>query len=106
MDDYSSHGLRQPPDQLRKLFTQLKRNSFHSSMHPILKVAGVVRIWYYIPFCTIFAQKLNSDIFRTKSHNSKSSSQNPTPILKGDFSTYQSGNPWRQSEDHSTTPTT
>ncbi|MBW0476682.1 hypothetical protein O181_016397 [Austropuccinia psidii MF-1] len=25
-------------------------------MHPVLKVAGVVHIWYYIPLCTIFAR--------------------------------------------------
>ncbi|MBW0525316.1 hypothetical protein O181_065031 [Austropuccinia psidii MF-1] len=28
-------------------------------MHPALKVAGVVHIWYYIPLCTICAQKFN-----------------------------------------------
>ncbi|MBW0508484.1 hypothetical protein O181_048199 [Austropuccinia psidii MF-1] len=68
-------------------------------MHPVLKVAGVVHMWYYIPLCTIFAQQFNGDIFRTKS-------QNTMPILKEDLSTHQSGNPWRQSEDHSRTPTT
>ncbi|MBW0570100.1 hypothetical protein O181_109815 [Austropuccinia psidii MF-1] len=35
-------------------------------MHPILKVAQVVRIWYNIPLCTIFAPQSNGDIFRTK----------------------------------------
>ncbi|MBW0592276.1 hypothetical protein O181_131991, partial [Austropuccinia psidii MF-1] len=64
-------------------------------MHPVLKGAGMVHIWYYIPLCTIFAQKFNGDILRTKFHNSKSRSQNPTPILKEDLSTHQSGNPWR-----------
>ncbi|MBW0588674.1 hypothetical protein O181_128389 [Austropuccinia psidii MF-1] len=102
-----AHGNHQrPPDQLSQPFPQPKGNSFHSSMHPVLKVAGVVHIWYYIPLCTIFAQKSNGDVFRTISHNSNSRSQNPTPILKEDFSTHQSGNPWRQSEDHSRTPTT
>ncbi|MBW0474388.1 hypothetical protein O181_014103 [Austropuccinia psidii MF-1] len=75
-------------------------------MHPILKVAGVVHIWCYIPLCTIFAQKFNGDIFRTQFHLSKSRSQNPTPISKEDFSTHQSGNPWGQSEDHSRIPIT
>ncbi|MBW0584329.1 hypothetical protein O181_124044 [Austropuccinia psidii MF-1] len=65
-------------------------------MHPGLKVAGVVHICYYIPSCTIFAQKFNGDVFRTKFHNSKSRSQNPMPILKEDSLTHQSGNPWRQ----------
>ncbi|MBW0548990.1 hypothetical protein O181_088705 [Austropuccinia psidii MF-1] len=40
-------------------------------MHPVLKVAGVVHIWYYIPLCTIFAQKFNGEAFRTKLNDSK-----------------------------------
>ncbi|MBW0570631.1 hypothetical protein O181_110346 [Austropuccinia psidii MF-1] len=75
-------------------------------MQPILKVAGVVHVWYYIPLCTIFAQKFNNDAFRTKFHDSKSMSQNPMPISKEDPSAHQSGNPWRLSEDYSRTPTT
>ncbi|MBW0544951.1 hypothetical protein O181_084666 [Austropuccinia psidii MF-1] len=75
-------------------------------MHPILKVAGVVHMWYYIPLCTIFAQQFNGDAFRTQFHLSKSKSQNPTPVLKEDFLTHQSGNPWGQSEDHSRIPIT
>ncbi|MBW0553366.1 hypothetical protein O181_093081 [Austropuccinia psidii MF-1] len=75
-------------------------------MHPILKVAGVVHIWYYIPLCTIFTQQFNGDIFRTKFHPPKSRSQNPTPILKEDSLTHQSGNLWQQSEDHSRIPIT
>ncbi|MBW0513573.1 hypothetical protein O181_053288 [Austropuccinia psidii MF-1] len=92
--------------QLSKHSPQLKGNSFHSSMHPVLKVAGVVHIWYYIPLCTIFAQQFNGDVFRTKFHNSNSRSQNPTHILKEDSLTHQSGNPWRQSEDYSRIPIT
>ncbi|MBW0590376.1 hypothetical protein O181_130091 [Austropuccinia psidii MF-1] len=76
-----------------KHYPQLKGNSFHSSMHPVLKVAAVVHIWYYIPLCTIFAQKFNGDVFRTKSHNYNSRSQNPMPILKEDSLTHPSGNP-------------
>ncbi|MBW0492597.1 hypothetical protein O181_032312 [Austropuccinia psidii MF-1] len=75
-------------------------------MHPVLKVAGVVHIWYYIPLCTIFAHKFNCDFFKTKFHDSKSRSQNPTPISKEDSSAHQSGNPWRLSEEYSRTPTT
>ncbi|MBW0518564.1 hypothetical protein O181_058279 [Austropuccinia psidii MF-1] len=75
-------------------------------MHPVLKVAGVVHIWYYIPLCTIVAPQFNGDVFRTKSHNSKSRSQNSTPILKEDSLAHQSGNPWRQSEGHSRIPIT
>ncbi|MBW0561691.1 hypothetical protein O181_101406 [Austropuccinia psidii MF-1] len=102
----ASGNHQRPPDQLRKHSPQLKGNSFHSSMHPVLKVSGVVHIWYYIPLCTIFAQKFNGDIFRNKFHDSKSWSKNPTPILKEDTSSHQSGNPWRLLEDHLRTPTT
>ncbi|MBW0515492.1 hypothetical protein O181_055207 [Austropuccinia psidii MF-1] len=102
----SSGNHQRPPNQLRKHSPQVKGNSFHSSMHPLPKVAGVVHVWYYLPLCTIFAQKFNGDVFRTTFHNSKSRSQNSTPISKEDSLTHQSGNPWRQSEDHSRTPIT
>ncbi|MBW0589909.1 hypothetical protein O181_129624 [Austropuccinia psidii MF-1] len=61
-------------------------------MHPVLKVAGVVHIWYYIPLCTIFDQQFNGDVFRTQFHLSKSRSQNPKPISMKDSLTNQSGN--------------
>ncbi|MBW0586511.1 hypothetical protein O181_126226 [Austropuccinia psidii MF-1] len=61
----ASVNLQRPPDQLIQPFPQLKGNYFHSSMHPVLKVAGVVHIWYYIPLCTIFAQQSNGDVLRT-----------------------------------------
>ncbi|MBW0482271.1 hypothetical protein O181_021986 [Austropuccinia psidii MF-1] len=75
-------------------------------MHPILKDAGVVNIWYYIPLCTIFAQQSNGDVCRTQFHDSKSRSQNTSPISREDYSAHQSGNPWQLSEDHFRTPTT
>ncbi|MBW0574214.1 hypothetical protein O181_113929 [Austropuccinia psidii MF-1] len=87
-------------NHLRKHSLQLEGNSFYSSMHSVLKVAGVVHIWYYILLHTIFAQQVNGDVFRTKSHNSKSRSQTLTLISKEDLSTHQSGNPWWKSEDH------
>ncbi|MBW0575891.1 hypothetical protein O181_115606 [Austropuccinia psidii MF-1] len=102
----ASGNHQRPPDQLSKHSPQLKGNSFHSSMRPVLKVAGVVHIWYYIPLCTIFAQQFNGDVFNTKYHNSKSRYSNPTPIWKEDPLTHQSGNPWPQSEDHSRIPNT
>ncbi|MBW0548302.1 hypothetical protein O181_088017 [Austropuccinia psidii MF-1] len=101
---YGNH--QRPPDQLSKHSPQLKGNSFHSSVHPVLKVAGVVHIGYYIPLCTIFAQQFNADTLRTRSHTSKSRSQITTPFLKEVLSARQSRNPWSQSEDHSRTPTT
>ncbi|MBW0489480.1 hypothetical protein O181_029195 [Austropuccinia psidii MF-1] len=102
----ASGNHQRPPDQLSQYSPQLTGNSFQSSMHPVLKVAGVVHIWYYIPLCTIFAQQSNGEVFRTIFRLSKSRSQNPMPISKEDLSTHQSGNPWWQSEDHSRTPTT
>ncbi|MBW0578723.1 hypothetical protein O181_118438 [Austropuccinia psidii MF-1] len=75
-------------------------------MHPILKVAGVVHIWYHIPLCTIFYQQFNGDVFKTKIDDSKSRSQKPTPILKEESSACKSGNPWRLSEDYSRTQAT
>ncbi|MBW0507059.1 hypothetical protein O181_046774 [Austropuccinia psidii MF-1] len=74
-------------------------------MHPVLKVSGVVHIWYVIPLCTIFDQQFNDDVFRSEFHDSKSRSQNPTPISKEDSSAHQTGNPWQLSEDYSGTPT-
>ncbi|MBW0543510.1 hypothetical protein O181_083225 [Austropuccinia psidii MF-1] len=61
-------------------------------MHPLLKDAGVVHIWYHIPLCTIFAQQFNNDVFRTQFHDAKSRSQIPSPILKEDSYAHQSGN--------------
>ncbi|MBW0468792.1 hypothetical protein O181_008507 [Austropuccinia psidii MF-1] len=75
-------------------------------MHPSLKDAGVVHIWYYIPLCTIFVQQSNGNIFRNQFHDSKSTSQNQSPILKEDSSARQSGHPWWLSEDLFRTPTT
>ncbi|MBW0551719.1 hypothetical protein O181_091434 [Austropuccinia psidii MF-1] len=49
LPDMPSGNHQRPPDQLSKHSPQDNGNSFHSSMHPILKVAGVVHIWYYIP---------------------------------------------------------
>ncbi|MBW0516045.1 hypothetical protein O181_055760 [Austropuccinia psidii MF-1] len=103
----ASGSHKRPPDRLINPSPQLKGDFSHSSMHPILKVAGVVHIWYHIPLCTIFTQQFNSDVFRTRFHDSKSSrSQTPTPILKEDSSAHQSGNPWQLSEDFSRTTTT
>ncbi|MBW0571897.1 hypothetical protein O181_111612 [Austropuccinia psidii MF-1] len=58
-------------NQLSQPFPQLKGNSSLSAMHPVLKVARVVHIWYYIPLCTIFAQQSNGDAFGTKSQNQR-----------------------------------
>ncbi|MBW0489235.1 hypothetical protein O181_028950 [Austropuccinia psidii MF-1] len=102
----TSGNHQTPPDHLSNVSPQLKGYFSHSSMHPVLKVAGVMHIWYDIPLCTIFAQKFNVEVFRTKFHDSKSMSQIPTPILEEESSDHQSGNPWRLSEGYSRTPTT
>ncbi|MBW0560845.1 hypothetical protein O181_100560 [Austropuccinia psidii MF-1] len=112
-DDYGPHFQRWPlvtPRGNQKLKSTLPLNSrgrfSHCSMHPILKDAGVVHIWYYIPLCTILAHQSIGDAFRTQLHDSKSRSQNPSPMTNEDSSAHQSGNPWWLSEDHFRTPTT
>ncbi|MBW0465049.1 hypothetical protein O181_004764 [Austropuccinia psidii MF-1] len=102
----ASGNHQRPADQLSNPSPQLKGDFSLSPMPPVLKVAGVVHIWYYIPLCTIFAQQFNGDTFRTTFNDFKSRYQNSTPILKKDSSAHQSGNPLRLSEDYSRTPTT
>ena len=79
----ASGNQQRPPNHLNKHFPQLKGNSFLSFMHSVLKIAGVVHIWYYIPLCTIFTQQSNGDVFRTQFHLSISRSIIPTPIFEG-----------------------
>ncbi|MBW0572858.1 hypothetical protein O181_112573 [Austropuccinia psidii MF-1] len=110
MNHFSSHSPWYPPETTRSSqlnpSPHLKGNSSIPPCTPYSRFAGVVHIWYYIPLCTIFAQKFNGDVLRTQFHLSKSRSQNPTPILKEDSSIHQSGNLWPQSEDHSRIPIT
>ncbi|MBW0508794.1 hypothetical protein O181_048509 [Austropuccinia psidii MF-1] len=102
----ASGNHQRPPDQLSQPSPQLMGNSFHSFMPSVLEVAGVVHIWYYIPLCTIFAQKSNGDVFRTHFHLFISRSPNTMPISNEDYSTHQFDKLWRQSEDSSRIPTT
>ncbi|MBW0572860.1 hypothetical protein O181_112575 [Austropuccinia psidii MF-1] len=102
----TSGNHQRPPDQLSQPSPQPMGNSFHSFKPSLLEVAGVVHIWYYIALCTIFAQQSNGDVFTTHFHLSISRSQNPTPILKEDYSAHQSDKLWQQSEDCSRIPTT
>ncbi|MBW0486145.1 hypothetical protein O181_025860 [Austropuccinia psidii MF-1] len=70
--------------QLKSTLSLNSRGRFsHSSMHPVLKDARVMHIWYYIPLCTIFSQKSNGEIFRTHFHDSKSRSPKPITNFKG-----------------------
>ncbi|MBW0500871.1 hypothetical protein O181_040586 [Austropuccinia psidii MF-1] len=66
-----------------RLSPQLQGIFFLSFIPSVLKVAGMVHIWYYIPLCIILAQQSNGDVFRTQFHLSKSRSQIPTPIFEG-----------------------
>ncbi|MBW0536233.1 hypothetical protein O181_075948 [Austropuccinia psidii MF-1] len=102
----ASGNHQRPPNQLSQLAPQLMGNPFHSFTPSVLKVAGKVHIWYYIPFCTVFAQHSNGDAFRTQFHLSISRSQDPKPISKEDYSVHQSEKLWRKSEDSSRIPTT
>ncbi|MBW0587627.1 hypothetical protein O181_127342 [Austropuccinia psidii MF-1] len=102
----ASGNHQRPPDQLSQPSPQLMGNPFHSFIPSVLQVRGMVHKWYYIQLCTIFDQQSNGDIFRIKFHNSNSRAQNPTPILKEDYSAHQSDKLWRQTEDSSRIPTT
>ncbi|MBW0519951.1 hypothetical protein O181_059666 [Austropuccinia psidii MF-1] len=64
----ASGNHQRPPDQLIQPSPQSMGNSFHSSIPSVLKVAGMMHIWYYIPLCIIFAQQSNGDVFRTHFH--------------------------------------
>ncbi|MBW0531800.1 hypothetical protein O181_071515 [Austropuccinia psidii MF-1] len=79
----ASGNHQRPTDQLSKPSPQLVGNSFHSFIPSVLKVAGMVHTWYYIPLCTIFAQQSNGEVFRNHFHLSILRSQNSTPIFEG-----------------------
>ncbi|MBW0551181.1 hypothetical protein O181_090896 [Austropuccinia psidii MF-1] len=80
----ASGNHQRPPDQLSPSFPSTPGDFLFSFIPSVLKVAGMVHIWYYIPLCTIFAQQSNGDVFRIQFHLSKSRSQIPTPNLKED----------------------
>ncbi|MBW0563102.1 hypothetical protein O181_102817 [Austropuccinia psidii MF-1] len=69
-----------PPDQLSPSFPSAPGDLFLPFIPSVLKVAGMVHIWYYIPLCTIFAQQSNGDVFRIQFHPPNSRSQIPIPI--------------------------
>ncbi|MBW0586295.1 hypothetical protein O181_126010 [Austropuccinia psidii MF-1] len=80
-----------------------------SSASTPLNLRGILSI----PLCTSYSRLQEWCIYGIIYHyapfllrNSMVTFPEPEPILKEDFSTHQSGNPWRLSEDHSRTPTT
>ncbi|MBW0509127.1 hypothetical protein O181_048842 [Austropuccinia psidii MF-1] len=87
---FSVHGLWQPPEAtnsaLRKVSPHIEGKDTPSSMHPVLKVPGVVHIWYNIPLFTIFAQQSNGDTYRTQLCDSKTSPKSITNFEQGLFS--------------------
>ncbi|MBW0499665.1 hypothetical protein O181_039380 [Austropuccinia psidii MF-1] len=100
----ASGNHQRPPHQISSSFLLTLRGILPFLHAP--RTQGC-RSGAYMVLCTIMHHhKLNGDIFMTQFHLSKSSSQNQTPISKEDFSTHWSGNPWRQSEDHSRIPIT
>ncbi|MBW0587861.1 hypothetical protein O181_127576 [Austropuccinia psidii MF-1] len=64
----ASGNHQRPPDKLSQLSPQPMGNSFQSSRPSVLKAAGMVHIWYYIPLRTIFSQQSNGDALRTLFH--------------------------------------
>ncbi|MBW0519478.1 hypothetical protein O181_059193 [Austropuccinia psidii MF-1] len=80
----TSGNHQRPSDQLSPSFPSTPGDFLLSFIPSVLKVAGMVHIWYYIPSYIIFAQQSNGDIFRIQFHLPNSRSQIPTPILKED----------------------
>ncbi|MBW0586313.1 hypothetical protein O181_126028 [Austropuccinia psidii MF-1] len=80
----ASGNYQRPADQLSPSFPSTPGDFLLSFIPSILKLTGMVHIWYYIPLCTIFAQQSNGDVFRIQFHLANSRSQIPTPILKKD----------------------
>ncbi|MBW0592643.1 hypothetical protein O181_132358 [Austropuccinia psidii MF-1] len=60
----ASGNHQRPPDQLSLYFPSTPGDFLFPLIPSVLKVAGMVHIWYYIPLCTIFAQQSNGDVFR------------------------------------------
>ncbi|MBW0576565.1 hypothetical protein O181_116280 [Austropuccinia psidii MF-1] len=102
----ASGNHQRQPDQLSKHFPQLKGNSFIPPCTPYPRlqewcIYGI--IYYYAPFL------LSNSMVTFSGPNSTIPNQGPKiqhPFSKEDYLTHQSGNPWRQSEDHSRSPTT
>ena len=80
----ASGNHQRPSDQLSTSFPSTPGDFLLPFIPSILKVSGMVHIWYYIPLCTIFAQQCNGDVLRIQFHLPNSRSQIPTPILKED----------------------
>ncbi|MBW0555038.1 hypothetical protein O181_094753 [Austropuccinia psidii MF-1] len=79
----ASGNHQRPPDQLSPPFPSTPGDFFLSSIPSVLKVAGMVHIWYYIPLCTIYAQQSNGDALRTQFHLSKIKVSNPNTHFEG-----------------------
>ncbi|MBW0468607.1 hypothetical protein O181_008322 [Austropuccinia psidii MF-1] len=74
---------RTPPDSLNQGFSlQYQGILWPTQMDPSLQESGVVYIWYYIPLCPIFPQKLNGDVFMTSLCHFKSSHQSNYPVQR------------------------
>ncbi|MBW0497342.1 hypothetical protein O181_037057 [Austropuccinia psidii MF-1] len=82
----ASGNHQRSPHQLSPPFASTPGDFFLSSIPSVLKVAGMVHIWYYIPLCTIFAQQSNGDYFlssfgalQTRSQAQTQAVLTPTP---------------------------
>ncbi|MBW0528009.1 hypothetical protein O181_067724 [Austropuccinia psidii MF-1] len=79
---------QRPPSQVQKGFPSIQGKTSPSSMYPIPKDPGVVHVWYNIPLFTIFAQKSNGDVFRTKLCLFNSSPQIHQPFQRRTFQSF------------------
>ncbi|MBW0477508.1 hypothetical protein O181_017223 [Austropuccinia psidii MF-1] len=102
----ASGSHQRPSAQVWKVFPSIQRKTSPLPIYSIPKDPCMVHIWYNIPLCTIFSQKSNDDVCRTKLFLLNSSPQIHHPFRRKNLSVIQSSNPWRLPEDHSRTPTT
>ncbi|MBW0534423.1 hypothetical protein O181_074138 [Austropuccinia psidii MF-1] len=85
---FSTPGFWKPPEATRSSPESVFLNSGEGlSFTNVLptKESRMVHIWYNIPLCTNFAQKLNGDVFRTKLCLFNSSTQIHHPFHRKPF---------------------
>ncbi|MBW0541543.1 hypothetical protein O181_081258 [Austropuccinia psidii MF-1] len=110
MDHFPAHSLWHPPEATRSAEFNLSPHLKGNSSTPPCTPYSRLQEWCIYGIIYHYAQFLLSNSMVTISEPNHTfpdqGPKGPTPILKEDFLTHQSGNPWQQSEDHSRIPTT
>ncbi|MBW0590147.1 hypothetical protein O181_129862 [Austropuccinia psidii MF-1] len=76
----SGNGLWYSPEAISHLLPGFTLNK-RAKPSPVLD-PRMGHIWYYIPLCTIFPQKINGEISKNQFFPSKSSHQSTIPFSK------------------------